>query len=135
MSSIKNIFKILKDASIDKKVDIKLAKVLDGEIFNLYCLEIEPHKRVTAHYHMVGNESYQIIKGKAIMMIGNQEDDKIKWQEPKYMYENDCVNVKRNEIHQLINIADIPLICTVCCCVSHITNDRIVTNGYEKEVL
>lgn len=38
MSDVKNIFKILEDAKIDEKVGIKLAKVLDGEIFNLYCL-------------------------------------------------------------------------------------------------
>ncbi|MCT7488188.1 hypothetical protein N5T63_04595 [Aliarcobacter cryaerophilus] len=134
MSSVKNIFKILENAKIDKKVGIKLAKILDGESFNLYCLEIAPKKRVTAHYHSFGNETYQIIKGKAVMMIGVQENDTIKWQEPKKMYENDCLNVKANEIHQLINTENSPLICIVTCSISHITNDRVITTGYEKEI-
>lgn len=68
------------------------------------------------------------------MMIGVQKGDKIIWQEPKYMYENDCLDVKTNEIHQLINIGNTPLICTVCCSLSHITNDRSLTTGYEKEI-
>ncbi len=134
MNRVENIYKVLENAKVDDKVGVKLAKIIEGETFNLYALGIPPKKRVGAHYHSVGNETYEIIQGSGAMMIGKEIDDKIDWCEPKYMNKGDCLNVNANEIHQLINLSDEPLLCIVGCSISHITTDRTMTEGYEKEV-
>lgn len=134
MSKVENIYKILENANIDKKVGVKLATIVNGETFNLYALEIPPKQKVGAHYHSVGNETYEIIKGNGAMMIGKKIDKKIAWSEPYYMKQGDCLNVNANEIHQLINLETEPLICVVGCSLSHITTDRTMTNGYDKEI-
>lgn len=134
MSKVENIYKVLENANVDEKVGVKLAKLLEGETFNLYVLEIPPKKRVGAHYHTIGNETYEIVQGVGSMMIGIKENEIIKWNEPKHMIVGDCLNVNANEIHQLINSSDISLVCIVGCSNSHITTDRIMTNGYDKEV-
>jgi mannose-6-phosphate isomerase-like protein (cupin superfamily) len=130
MNKVQNIYEILENAKVDEKVGVKLANVLEGETFNLYALEIAPKKRVGAHYHSTGNETYEIISGKGAMMIGKQSKDSINWNKPQFMNKGDCLNVNANEIHQLINLSDEPLICIVGCSLSHITTDRTMTNGY-----
>lgn len=132
MNKVRNIYKILDTANVDEKVGVKLARICEGETFNLYVLEIPAKKRVGAHYHTIGNETYQIIQGSGSMMIGKKDSDTIIWSEPKNMNEGDCLNVNANEIHQLINLTDKPLICIVGCSNSHITTDRIMTKGYEN---
>lgn len=132
MSKVENIYKILNNANVDEKVGVRLATICEGETFNLYVLEIAPKKRVGAHYHTVGNETYQVIQGYGTMMIGKIENEIIKWSEPNNMNEGDCLNVNANEVHQLINLSNKPLICIVACSTSHSTNDRIITKGYEK---
>lgn len=135
MGKVENIYKILDEANVDRKVGVRVAKIIDGETFNLYVLEIPPKKRVGAHYHTSGNETYQIIQGNGSMLIGVIENETVKWNEPKNMNEGDCLNVNANEVHQLINLSDIPLICIVGCSNSHTTNDRIMIKGYEKEII
>ncbi len=72
MNKVKNIYKILDTANVDEKVGVKLARICEGETFNLYVLEIPAKKRVGAHYHTIGNETYQIIQGSGSMMIGEK---------------------------------------------------------------
>ena len=64
------------------------------------------------------------------MMIGKELNNKIEWSEPQNIHKGDCLSVNAKEI----NLADEPLVCVVGSSISHITTDRTMTDGYEKEI-
>ncbi|RXJ96093.1 hypothetical protein CRV00_02610 [Malaciobacter molluscorum] len=130
MQDIINIEQALKNAVYDEKVGIKISSLIEGETFNLYALQIKSKNKIGAHYHQKGNETYQILKGEGIMMLAEEQNGKITWQQPRYIKQGECINVKARQVHQLINTSDEDLICIAGCSHTHNSTDRFIVEDY-----
>jgi mannose-6-phosphate isomerase-like protein (cupin superfamily) len=125
-----NLYEALKTAPIDPAVGIRVVQLTGEESFSLYGAEIAPRKRIAAHYHALGHETYQIMEGKGIMALGKWREEGVVWEEPFAVTVGDCFTVAEGQVHQLINTSDAPLLAVCGCARSHLTTDRTVVNGY-----
>ena len=131
---ISNLYEALKRAPFDAVVGIRIVLLTGTEMFSLFGAEIAPGKRVGAHYHTKGSEIYQIIEGEGIMLLGKRHGERVIWDEPFNVSRGDCFTVDEGLIHQLINTVNEPLRVIFGCARSHLSEDRIVVDGFEGEI-
>lgn len=80
---IKNLFESVTDGEKDSAVGISLAHLAGTDDFSLYCTEMEPGKRVGAHYHEHGIEFYQILSGNGKIYVGKPVGGRtVNWNHP-----------------------------------------------------
>ncbi|HJO95518.1 MAG TPA: cupin domain-containing protein [Victivallales bacterium] len=128
---ISNLYKTLESANMDPAIGIRVEHLTGSEEFSLFGAEIGPFKKVGAHYHKIGIETYQVIEGSGIMHIGIPgNDNNINWIKSSNVEKGDCFTVDAGEVHQLINNADTRLVAIFGCPKSHLSTDRIVVKGY-----
>ncbi len=79
---------------------------------------------VNPHYHLKGEEPYNILSGEAgEMNLGKIVDGKVKWQEPKNVKAGDLIEVQEAEVHSLRNIGDTPFDFTFACPDIHLVDN------------
>jgi mannose-6-phosphate isomerase-like protein (cupin superfamily) len=112
----------------DTKVGISLACLAGNDQFTSYVAEINPGAHVTAHYHPVGIEIYQILSGRGVMKTGSiLADEVILWSQPVEVQGGDFFTIHPNIVHQLENNSSEKLILIVTCSPSNLGHNRIVT--------
>lgn len=127
---VTNLYEIIESAPLDEAVGIRIAPLTGSDEFSLLVAEIGPKKKVGAHYHESGIETYQIVEGEGVMRLGNPgENNTVIWSDPFQVKTGDCFTVEEGEVHQLENTLDNRLIIVVGCSKSHVTTDRITVNG------
>jgi hypothetical protein len=55
---VANIYRSLENAETDPRVGIRIIQVTGDDTMGLYSAELEPGKRITAHFHTHGIEIY-----------------------------------------------------------------------------
>lgn len=124
---IKNIFENTSEGELDSVVGIKITHLAGDADLSFYLAEIEPNKKINAHYHKKGTEIYQIFEGSGEIRIGKNGNIN-HWDIKKTVKKGDCFSVKEGEIHQLVNTGEEKLILLFACPNSHLSNDRTVVN-------
>ena len=115
---------------IDPAVGISLIQIAGDSQLGLYSARIAPSKKVTAHYHKEGLETYQIVEGSGVMHTGTiGKDGNVEWRESKEVKKGDAFSVFAGEVHQLENTGDTELIAVFACPASHLSTDRTVVQG------
>lgn len=134
--SVSNLYEALESAEFDPAVGIRLAHLTGNGGFSLYAAEIAPHKRVSAHFHNNGIETYQIIAGEGLMCLGKpRQDGNVGWLQPFKIKRGDCFTIGERTVHQLFNTSDEKLIAVFGCPQSHLSTDRTLmksANGNEE---
>ena len=127
---VTNIESALQNAEYDDSVGISIARLVNNDSFSLYCAQIDPNKRVGAHYHTVGSEIYQIVNGCGVIHIGEvSSNNAVTWVSKTDVKTGDVFQVKEKEVHQLINNSNEKLIAIFTCDPSHVGDDRVVVDG------
>ncbi len=125
---VNNVYSVC--GKVDPAVGIGLAKVAGDETLGLYCAKLEPFKKVGAHYHKKGVETYQIIEGAGEIHIGIPEDNgQVKWKMSVNLKKGDAFTVNAGEVHQLENKGDTELLVVFGCSASHLGEDRTLVEG------
>lgn len=124
---IKNIYEDKGEGKIDKAVGIKITFLAGEEDLGLFLAEIEPAKKIKAHYHKKGTEIYQIVAGSGEIRISKNENIN-NWDIQKMVKKGDCFSIKEGEVHQLVNKGAEKLILLFTCPKVHLSNDRTVVN-------
>lgn len=128
---IKNLFESVSDGEKDSAVGISLAHLAGTGDFSLYCTEMEPGKRVGAHYHEHGMEFYQIVSGNGNIYVGNPAGARtVSWDSPIAIKAGDFFMIEEKQVHQLENSGDEKLVVVFGCANSHITTDRVIVDGF-----
>jgi mannose-6-phosphate isomerase-like protein (cupin superfamily) len=123
-------FGTVKTARIDPAVGIRLVKVTGDDHMGLYVAELEPHRSVTAHYHLAGSEIYQIVHGEGKIHTGvPTTDDVVAWHTSVDVRSGDCFTVQEGEVHQLENAGSYSMIAIIICPAAHIGHDRFIIKG------
>lgn len=79
---------------------------------------------VNPHYHLKGEEPYNILSGDAgEMNLGRVTDGKVEWKEPKVVKAGDFVEVQEGEVHSLRNNGNTPLDFTFACPDIHLVDN------------
>ena len=129
---VNNLYEIIESAPLDEAVGIRLAHLTGSAEFSLFAAEIGPKKKVGAHYHKSGIETYQIIEGEGIMHLGKPDSNNtVQWTDSFNVKTGDCFTVNEGEVHQLVNTLDNKLIIVAGCSKAHVTTDRVTVEGYE----
>lgn len=129
--AISNLFELITSAKLDPEVGIRVAHLTGSEKFSLFGAEIAPHKAIGAHYHIYGEEIYQLVEGKGVMYIGKPDDNgNVAWDLPFNIGKGDCYTVSEGHVHQLFNNSNERLIVIFGCPKSHLSTDRIVVKGF-----
>ncbi|MBW1894389.1 MAG: hypothetical protein JRI91_11940 [Deltaproteobacteria bacterium] len=134
---VNNLYEIIESAPLDEAVGIRLAHLTGNAEFSLFAAEKGPKKKVGAHYHKSGIETYQIVEGEGIMHLGKPDSDNtvdnntVQWTDSFNVKKGDCFTVNEGEVHQLVNTLDQKLIIVAGCSKAHVTTDRITVEGYE----
>jgi mannose-6-phosphate isomerase-like protein (cupin superfamily) len=124
---VNNFFELVKTARIDPAVGIRIVKVTGDNSVGLYVAELEPHRSVTAHYHLTGHEIYQIVQGEGKIHAGvPTTDDVVEWHTSVDVRSGDCFTVHEGEVHQLENTGSLPMIAIIVCPAAHIGHDRFI---------
>ncbi len=127
---ITNFIEQLKIARIDPAVSIRIVKVSGDDYTGLYVAELEPGHSVTAHYHLYGDEIYQIICGEGIIHTGLLSgDDMVAWNQSADLKSGDCFTIQKCQVHQLENTGSDPMIACFVCPAAHIGDDRFIVRG------
>ncbi len=127
---ITNLYRALESAETDPTVGIKVVRITGDEGFSLFGGEIEGHKKVRAHYHGQGIETYQIIEGQGIIHLGSPgQGGDVEWKEAVPVAKGDCFTVQPGQVHQLENASPEGLIALFGCPMAHLGSDRIVIQG------
>ena len=127
---VTNLYEKIETAKLDDVVGIRVAHLTGSEAFSLFAAEIAPHRKVGAHYHKSGIETYQIVEGNGIMHTGMPDDNNnVNWHNSMRVKKGDCFTVNEGEVHQLVNETHRKLIAIVGCPKSHLSTDRIVVMG------
>ena len=127
---VNNLYDIIESAPLDEAVGIRIAPVTGNDDFSLLVAEIGPKKKVGAHYHESGIETYQVVEGEGLMHLGKpDENNMVTWSDSFHVKTGDCFTVDEGYVHQLENTKDSRLIIVVGCAASHVTSDRITVNG------
>ena len=130
---IRNLFKSVQDGEKDSAVGISLAHLAGTDDFSLYCTEMEPGKRVGAHYHEHGVEFYQIICGDGKIYVGNSAGGSaVSWDRPVTIKTGDFFMIEEKQVHQLENSGEEKLVVVFGCANSHITTDRVIVDGFNS---
>ena len=130
---IKNLFESVKDGEKDSAVGISLAHLAGTDDFSLYCTEMEPGKRVSAHYHEHGMEFYQILSGDGNIYVGEPlGDTAVNWSHPATVSAGDFFMIEEKQVHQLENSGAEKLVVVFGCANSHITTDRVIVDGFDS---
>jgi len=128
--AVNNLYEIIESAPLDEEVGIRIAPLTGNDEFSLLVAEISPKKKVGAHYHESGIETYQIVEGEGVMFLGRPDkNNTVAWSGSFHVKTGDCFTVEAGEVHQLENTLDNRLIIVVGCSKSHVTTDRITVNG------
>lgn len=116
----------LKDKGI-----IEPVKAEDGQVYHFHLARIFPGAQnfVNPHYHLKGEEPYEILAGdNGEMNIGRVVDGKVEWKDPRQVKAGDKVNVKEGDVHSLRNNSDVPLDFVFACPDNHLNEiDRFFT--------
>jgi mannose-6-phosphate isomerase-like protein (cupin superfamily) len=127
---VNNLYEIIESAPLDEEVGIRIAPLTGNDELSLLVAEIGPRRKVGAHYHESGIETYQIVEGEGEMRLGAPDGkNTVKWSDPFQVKIGDCFTVEEGVVHQLENTLDSRLIIVVGCSKSHVTTDRITVNG------
>jgi mannose-6-phosphate isomerase-like protein (cupin superfamily) len=127
---VKNFLELVKTASIDPTVGIRIVKVTGDDHMGMYVAELEPHRSVTAHYHRAGREIYQIVHGVGKIHTGvPTTDNVVAWYTSVDVRRGDCFTVQEGEVHQLENTGSLPMIAIIVCPAAHIGHDRFIIRG------
>ena len=131
---IKNLYTALLDALPDPAVGISLAHLAGDKLFSVYGTEISPRSRLTAHFHRQGEEFYQVIEGKGVMLLGDAEpNDSYSKGTTAEISKGDIFIIPALTVHQLINPGPDPLIMLFSCPQSHISTDRYLVGDLTSE--
>ncbi|MES9857267.1 MAG: hypothetical protein ABW166_11765 [Sedimenticola sp.] len=71
---IKNLYTARLDAEPDPSIGISLAHLTGDKRFSLYGTEILSERRLTAHFHRQGDELYQVVEGKGVILDDLEPD-------------------------------------------------------------
>ncbi len=127
---ITNLYAILEQAETDPAVGIKVVRMTGDEGFSLFGAEIAGHKKVGAHYHDKGIETYQIIEGQGVIHLGvPAAGDAVDWRESLPVAAGDCFTVEQGQVHQLENTSPTRLVAVFGCPTSHLGTDRTMVDG------
>jgi mannose-6-phosphate isomerase-like protein (cupin superfamily) len=122
---IKNIYKAEGEGEMDPAVGIKITPLSGDESLGLFLAEIEPNKKINAHYHSVGTEIYQIMEGSGEIHIGEiLASGEVSWILSKPVVKGDCFTIESGKAHQLVNNTDHRLTILFTCPKSHLSSDR-----------
>jgi len=124
---IKNIFENVSKGEMDQVAGIKITHLAGDADLSFYLAEIEPSKKINAHYHKKGTEIYQIFEGSGEIRIGKNKNAN-NWDIQKTVKKGDCFSVGEGQVHQLVNTGNEKLILLFACPKSHLSNDRIVVS-------
>jgi mannose-6-phosphate isomerase-like protein (cupin superfamily) len=114
----------------DPAVGISIAKIGGDENYGLYCATLGPFKRVGAHVHKTGVETYQIIEGAGTMHTGRVgAEGQVHWSSPVPVHKGDVFTIHAEEVHQLVNTNAAELLVVFGCSASHLGDDRILVTG------
>lgn len=87
----------LQSAIPDEKAGITIACLTDDSYFSMYITELPIDKKVNAHYHTEGIETYQILSGRGVIHLGNHcKDGTIKNIASHPVVEGDFFNQEDN---------------------------------------
>jgi len=132
---INNLYESITCAKLDPEVGIRITHLTDNEHISSYAAEINPHKKIRAHYHKSGIEIYQVIEGEGVIYTGKSDVNRnISWSPPLNLKKGDCITVHEGNIHQLFNNSDERLIVIFVCPSSHMGEDRIIVKGIEINI-
>lgn len=83
---------------------------------------------VNPHYHMIGEEPYNILSSDGgEMNLGYVRDGKVEWDAPRAVSTGEIINVKEGQVHSLRNTGNEALDFTFACPDNH-----LVDNSSEK---
>lgn len=126
---ITNLYTAVANAKRDEAVGIRVTRLTGDDGFSFFGAEVEPGRRLRAHYHAVGIEIYQIITGRGEMHLGDlQPDGEIIWGEPLTLQPGDCFTIPAGIVHQLANPSAEPLLVIFGCPAAHLGGDRTLVN-------
>jgi quercetin dioxygenase-like cupin family protein len=128
---VSNLFETIASAPLDPAVGIRVALLTGGEEFSLFGAEIAAGKRVGAHYHDSGLETYQIIEGSGTMHLGSPaQEGAVDWHTTMRVSRGDSFTVEPGEVHQLVNDGATRLVAVFGCPKTHLSTDRTMVRGF-----
>jgi mannose-6-phosphate isomerase-like protein (cupin superfamily) len=133
--TINNWKQQLQHAVSDKQAGIKIACLTEDPYFSMYITEIPAGKKVNAHYHKEGIETYQILSGQGIIHLSTHCDNtEIKNITSTAVNEGDFFKVEPFWVHQLENTGQTPLTLIFGCPKNHLETDRYMTGDISRTV-
>lgn len=82
---------------------------------------------VNPHYHLKGEEPYNILNGEAgEINLGKVVDGKVEWRTPRTVKTGDFIEVQEGEVHSLRNNGSTPLDFTFACPDEHLVDNSVV---------
>lgn len=110
----------------------------DGQDYHFHAARIFPGQKnfVNPHYHLKGEEPYEILAGdNGEMNLGRVLDGEVEWNEPRQVKAGDTVNVQEGEVHSLRNNSDVPLDFVFACPDNHLNEiDRFFTKDLSNGI-
>lgn len=126
-----NYHEALSQATLDEKVNIKIAPLAGDKDVKTFVTELKSGAKITAHVHSQGIELYHILKGKGEIYTGKLVHDKVTWSSSRVVKEGDVFAITAGTVDQLKNASgDDPLALMFMCPESHLKEDRIITADY-----
>jgi mannose-6-phosphate isomerase-like protein (cupin superfamily) len=131
---VTNWEKALSFAKLDERIGIKVAVLSEVNLMGSYVAEVPVSKSITPHYHDKGHEEYHIISGEGVIRLSpiDNRNKNFKFVCKKISAGNSFVIPPRT-IHQLINTGNSPLLMIFNSPLSHLKNDRFITEGILNE--
>jgi Mannose-6-phosphate isomerase len=124
---VANLFRCLETAVTDPLVGIRITRVTGDDEMGMYIAELEPKRRVTAHFHPHGSEIYCILRGNARIHTGRPGTrETVTWDDPADLDEGDSFTVPEGTVHSLENTGPMPVLFLALAPSSHIGNDRVI---------
>ena len=123
----------LKDAVLDPAVNIKIASLAGDSSMLMGITELQPGAKIKAHVHGKDVEVYHILKGEGEIYIGTQAGETVSWNDPIKVKDGDVFAIDPGMVHQLKNTSDHSLVLIFSTPLSHLREDRIVTEDFEKD--
>jgi len=84
----------------DEKTDIHMLQLTEGPTA-IFAAELRAGKKLPAHYHNQGAETYQVLSGDGTFELGQLIDGKVSWEECLQVKEGDLFEVQAGKVHRL----------------------------------
>ena len=111
----------------DEKSDIQILKLTDG-IMSMLIAELKAGKKLSAHYHNEGAETYQVFEGEGNVELGKLSGDTVQWESNFTVKAGDVFDVPPKMVHRLSNNSDKALRIIFFAPPSHLGEDRTFIN-------